>query len=90
MIRKVKIENLDCLCCRADDKGKIAYILYPMDILSGWIETAAKKYGTDIIVITGMDWQNVETYVYDETNRVAVKGSAERKPGFRGRISGIS
>lgn len=59
MIRKVKIENLDCLCCRADDKGKIAYILYPMDILSGWIETAAKKYGTDIIVITGMDWQNV-------------------------------
>ncbi|MDE6652916.1 MAG: hypothetical protein K2K37_00820 [Muribaculaceae bacterium] len=30
-----------------------------MDILADWIEPAAKKYGVTIVVITGMDWQNV-------------------------------
>ena len=30
-----------------------------MDILSEWIEPAAEKYGVTIVVITGMDWQNV-------------------------------
>lgn len=77
MIRKIKIENLDCLCCRSDGIGKIAYILYPMDILSGWIETAAKKYGTDIVVITGMDWQNV-------FSPWPSKGVPEGSPDFEG------
>ncbi len=30
-----------------------------MDILSNWIEAASQKYDTNIVVITGMDWQNV-------------------------------
>lgn len=59
MIRNLKIANLNCLCCSSGDKGRITYILYPMDILAGWIEPAARKYGTDIVVITDMDWQNV-------------------------------
>ncbi|MCM1319125.1 MAG: alpha/beta hydrolase-fold protein [Muribaculaceae bacterium] len=30
-----------------------------MDILSDWITPTAIKYGVSIVVITGMDWQNV-------------------------------
>lgn len=59
MTKKIDIENLSCLCISAVRKDKIAYILYPMDMLGNWIETAAEKYGVTIIVITGMDWQNV-------------------------------
>lgn len=59
MIQKINIDELQCLCSSVDRKDKIAYILYPMDMLSNWIKTASKKYDTNIIVITGMDWQNV-------------------------------
>lgn len=59
MVSRIEIDNLKCLCAQSGSKGKIAYILYPMDILDGWIETAASKYRTTIVVITGMDWQNV-------------------------------
>ncbi|MDE6311540.1 MAG: hypothetical protein K2L96_06960 [Muribaculaceae bacterium] len=59
MTQKMVIENLSCLCSSTVNKSKIAYILYPMDMLSGWIEPAAEKYGVTIVAITGMDWQNV-------------------------------
>ncbi|MDE5874294.1 MAG: hypothetical protein K2H15_01505 [Muribaculaceae bacterium] len=59
MTQKINIENLNCLCSSAANKRKIAYILYPMDMLSEWIEPAAEKFGVTIVVITGMDWQNV-------------------------------
>ncbi len=59
MIQKFEIEGLQCLCSTIEDKKKIAYILYPMDMLSGWVASASEKYGTNIVVITGMDWQNV-------------------------------
>lgn len=59
MIRKFDIEGLQCLCSTGCRKGEIAYILYPMDMLADWIEPAAQKYGVTIVVITGMDWQNV-------------------------------
>ena len=59
MIRKINIGNLSCLCSSVKDTRKIAYILYPVDMLNGWIEQAADKYGVTIVVITGMDWQNV-------------------------------
>ena len=55
----INIENLSCLCSGTVSKDKIAYILYPMDMLAGWIEPAARKYGVTIVVVTGMDWQNV-------------------------------
>ncbi len=59
MTKTIETANLKCLCSQSDCKDKIAYILYPMDILGDWIEPAVAKYGTTIVVITGMDWQNV-------------------------------
>ncbi|MDE6277437.1 MAG: hypothetical protein K2M06_04935 [Muribaculaceae bacterium] len=59
MTTKLNIENLHCLCSETRSKGKIAYILYPMDILGDWIEAASEKHGVTIVVIMGMDWQNV-------------------------------
>lgn len=59
MGKTIDIENLSCLCSTQVSKDKIAYILYPMDMLAGWIEPAARKYGVTIVVLTGMDWQNV-------------------------------
>lgn len=59
MTQKIKIGNLSCLCSSTVRKDKIAYILYPMDILADWIGPAAEKYGVTIVEITGMDWQNV-------------------------------
>lgn len=59
MKKKYEIENLQCLCSNAGSIEKIVYILYPMDMLNDWIETAAKNHGVTIVVITGMDWQNV-------------------------------
>lgn len=51
---------MHCLCSDYISDGKIAYILYPMDgSLDHWIDSVAKKYRTTIVVITGMDWQNV-------------------------------
>ena len=59
MIQTIKLENLTCLCSTPLCKDKIAYILYPIDMLADWIEATAEKYGVTIVVITGMDWQNV-------------------------------
>ena len=59
MIKKIEIGGLHCLCAINGSKESIAYVLYPMEILADWIEPAAEKYGTTIVVITGMDWQNV-------------------------------
>lgn len=59
MITKINIGNIDCLCSTTVCKDRIAYILSPLDMLGDWIEPAAEKYGVTIVVITGMDWQNV-------------------------------
>ena len=59
MTQRINIENLSCLCSSTANTGKIAYILYPLDVLKDWIEPAADKYGVTIVEITGMDWQNV-------------------------------
>lgn len=58
MTQTIEIENLKCLYA-SDGKDRIAYILYPVDMLSDWIESAAAKYSTSIVVITGMDWESV-------------------------------
>lgn len=59
MGKTIEIEYQNCLCSSQVSKDKIAYILYPMDMLADWIEPTAQKYGTTIVVLTGMDWQNV-------------------------------
>lgn len=58
-MQRIEIEGLLCQCSITAGKNKIAYILYPMDMLSDWIAIASEKYGTNIVVIPGMDWQNV-------------------------------
>lgn len=80
MIRKLEIDGLDCLCCPSDNKNKIAYILYSMDILADWIESAAAKYNTTIVAITGMDWQNV-------FSPWPAKGVPKGSPDFKGESS---
>lgn len=59
MKQTFEIEGLRCLCCSAGSGRRIAYILYPMDMLADWVEPAAKRYGVDIVVVTGMDWESV-------------------------------
>lgn len=59
MTQTIEVENLQCRCCNASGSRGIAYVLYPMDLLADWTETAAEKYGVTIVVVTGMDWQNV-------------------------------
>ncbi len=58
-MKRIEINDLQCLCSSVANTGKLAYVLYPMDILDGWIESASEKFDTSIAVITGMDWQNV-------------------------------
>lgn len=59
MIQKFDINGLHCLCSSVCSKERVAYILYPIDMLADWIEAAAQKYDVTLVVITGMDWQNV-------------------------------
>ena len=59
MIQTIDIDKLHCVCSSGSRKDRIAYILYPMDMLTDWIGPAAEKYGVTIVVVTGMDWQNV-------------------------------
>ncbi|MDE7119899.1 MAG: hypothetical protein K2O10_04755, partial [Muribaculaceae bacterium] len=59
MTQTIESGTLHCHCCTQANTGIIAYILYPTDLLSGWIAPAAEKYNVSIVVVTGMDWQNV-------------------------------
>lgn len=59
MTKTFEISGLKCVCSPGRSKDTIAYILYPVDMLDGWLATASEKYGTTIVVITGMDWENV-------------------------------
>ena len=77
MAQTIKIDNLDCLCSSSGSKDRIAYVLYPMDMLGNWIESAAKKYDTTIVVVTGMDWQNV-------FSPWPAKGVPKGSPDFKG------
>ena len=82
MEKIIDIENLSCLCSSTVRKDKIAYILYPMDMLAGWIEPAARKYGVTIVVLTGMDWQNV-------FSPWPARGVPKGDPDFKGESSGF-
>lgn len=54
----IEINSLKCMYCENKAYGRITYILYPMDDLGKWIEDAADKYCSTMVVITSMDWQN--------------------------------
>ncbi len=59
MIQSYEIAGLHCSCALSERNDRIAYILYPMDILYDWLDDAADRYAVNIVVIAGMDWQNV-------------------------------
>ncbi len=77
MTTTIETGNLKCLCGASTRKDKIAYILYPMDILGEWIENAVKKYNTTIVAVTGMDWEVV-------FSPWAAKGVPKGSPDFKG------
>lgn len=77
MTETIETGNLKCLCCTASRKDRIAYILYPMDILDEWIENAVETYDTTIVVITGMDWEAV-------FSPWVAKGMPKGSPDFKG------
>lgn len=77
MLENINIGKLNCLCCRKENTNRIAYILYPMDILSDWIEPASEKYDVSIVIITGMDWESV-------FSPWAAKGVPSGSPDFKG------
>ena len=86
MIREFEIDNLHITCGRAEGSDKMAYILYPMDMLDSWIEPAVERYGVSIAVITGMEWQDV---LSPWPARGVPKGSPDFKgeaPAFLGRL----
>lgn len=55
---KLRVDRYHCLCRRNPDSDRVTYVLYPMEILDGWIVAACARYGTSIVVITGIDWGN--------------------------------
>lgn len=77
MVKTIKIENLVCRLTADGPKDKIAYVLYPMEMLEHWIAPASKRYGASIVVITGMDWQNV-------FSPWPAKGVPKGSPDFKG------
>lgn len=81
-MRSIDIRGLHCLYSQTQSKDKIAYILYPMDTLSDWVNAAAKRYGVTIVDITGMDWQNV-------FSPWPAKGVPKGSPDFKGYSAGF-
>ncbi|MCM1520341.1 MAG: alpha/beta hydrolase-fold protein [Lachnoclostridium sp.] len=78
MTRDLQIGDLKCLCATTGRTDRVAYILYPMDMLEGWIESATAHFGVTIVAITGMDWQNV-------FSPWPAKGVPKGTPDFEGR-----
>lgn len=76
-IEKFNIDNLQLLCAVNQKSSEIAYILYPMDILHDWIGEASDKFGVNIIVVTGFDWD-------DDLTPWPAPGEPKGCPDFKG------
>lgn len=57
MIQRLRIHGLDCTCATASPH-RIAYLLYPMEAASRWLDRLASEKDVTIVAISGMDWQN--------------------------------
>ncbi|MCM1254812.1 MAG: alpha/beta hydrolase-fold protein [Duncaniella sp.] len=78
---KTETFNIGYLQIRtAIDPGydRIAYIVYPMDVLQDWIVPTARKYNVSIVVITNIDWNN-------DLTPWPAPGEAKGCPDFNGR-----
>lgn len=58
---------------------RVCYVLYPLDILSEWIEKAARNFDVSIVVVTGMDWDN-------DLTPWPAKGEPQGCPDFKGNV----
>lgn len=76
-MKEIKTDGLNCLYSIAGNSRKIVYILYPMDILRNWIDSASNCFDATIVVITGMDWDN-------DLTPWPEKGVPRGCPDFRG------
>lgn len=76
MKESIIIGNLNCLCCKGSEE-RIAYILYPFNVLNDWIADAATRYGISIVEISGMVWD-------DDLTPWAAPGVPKGSPDFKG------
>lgn len=58
MIQRFKVGSLDILGCVNSTSSTVTYILYPMELLSDHVADAARRFGTSIVVVTGIDWED--------------------------------
>lgn len=77
MMKKIEINGLKCFCSTTYQNNRIAYILYPMNILTDWLESASEKYKVTIVAVTGMDWESV-------FSPWPAKGVPSGSPDFKG------
>ena len=71
-----KISNLKIMLVNKST-DRVCYVLYPLDILSEWIEKAARNFDVSIVVVTGMDWDN-------DLIPWPAKGEPQGCPDFKG------
>ncbi|MCD7708702.1 MAG: hypothetical protein LUI02_02380 [Clostridiales bacterium] len=53
----LKIGRLTCNCTSAGSR-RITYMITPMPLVKGPIKTFAARYGTNIVVVHGLDWDD--------------------------------
>ena len=58
MIHVIETSGLTLHISPCPGSRRVAYILYPMEALGGWLAQAATKYRISMVSITGMDWDN--------------------------------
>lgn len=58
MTQKMNIAGLRCKVAPCPGSTQVAYMLYPMDLPSEWMLRAARQYKSNIVAISGMDWDN--------------------------------
>lgn len=81
-IEKFNVGKLQMLCAIDSGYSRIAYILYPMDILQDWIGEASRRYATSIVVVTGFDWD-------DDLTPWPAPGQPKGCPDFKGDASDL-
>lgn len=65
------------LHCVGDPGPRIAYVLYPMEVLGDWTAAAAGRYSTSVVAVTGIDWDN-------DLSPWPAPGQPPGSPDFRG------
>lgn len=58
MTQELDTGGLKCQIFKYEGATDIVYLLYPMNILKIWCGDAVQRYKTNMVIITGMDWDN--------------------------------